>query len=373
VYDCHNRLGTFPTAVSPLPDYHATKGSSPFMTDYRHDLIAVPEDFLDTVQGALDQDGVAQSLIDGVLSRGLRTVYLVGCGGSHFGTYPAFEVLDRFGSAFWTQRLTSAELTSRDPVRLGEQSLVIAASHSGNTPETVAAARFAKQAGATVVGISRAGENGLAAAADLHLSYDSNVTVTEPKLVHFQQLALALLEGTGAGADVAATRQSMKALPDALYAIKHEIAETGEKVAELVAQAPLTYTVGAGAPYGAAKMMAWCYFQEMQWMHAAAINGADFFHGPFEMAGKGTPLIALVAEDAARPLGQRVLDFGAQYVESFAAIDTARLTLPGISPQARRDLSLIALFSAERRVLDHVAARRGHDTSQRRYMYKVVY
>ena len=40
---------------------------------------------------------------------------------------------------------------------------------------------------------------------------------------------------------------------------------------------------------------------------------------------------------------------------------------------SRADLSVIALMSAERRVLDHVAARRGHDTSQRRYMYKIAY
>ena len=167
--------------------------------------------------------------------------------------------------------------------------------------------------------------------------------------------------------------RDMGALPEALKRTKVEIAERGEQIAEALADSPLTYIVGAGASYGSALMMAWCYFQEMQWIHAAAINGGDFFHGPFEMAGQQTPLIALLSEDASRPLNERVLRFANTYVENFYTVDTADLSLPGIGVDARPDLSPIALFSAERRVLDHVAARRGHDTSQRRFMWKVEY
>ena len=61
------------------------------------------------------------------------------------------------------------------------------------------------------------------------------------------------------------------------------------------------------------------------------------------------------------------------WLGALAVSSTATLSLPGISAEARPDLSVLALMSAERRVLDHVAARRGHDTSQRRYMYKVEY
>jgi fructoselysine-6-P-deglycase FrlB-like protein len=120
-------------------------------------------------------------------------------------------------------------------------------------------------------------------------------------------------------------------------------------------------------------MTAWCYFQEMEWLHSAAVNAADFFHGPFEMITKNTPLIALLAEDSSRPLGERVVRFGEQYTTAFAAVDTTSLSLPGIPADSRPDLSVLALMSANRRVLDHVAARRGHDTSARRYMWQVQY
>lgn len=336
-------------------------------------VIPIPDDFEACVQHAVDQNDRAQEFVADVISRGLRNVFLVGCGGSHFGTYPAFDLLDRYATEFESQRITSAELTSRSSARLGHGSLVVTASHSGNTPETVAAAEFAKSRGATVIGISRSGDNGLSRTADLHLDYPDTITITEPKLVHNEQLAVALLQQTGAGEAVAALAESIPSLPGALRQTKLEVADSGERVADVTEHAELTYVIGAGPAYGMAKMMAWCYFEEMQWMNAAALNGGDFFHGPLEMVLEDTPVVTLVAEDATRPLGERVAGFVSRTSSSAALVDTSVLTLPGISEAARPDLSVLALMSAERRVLDHVAARRGHDTSVRRYMYKVAY
>ncbi|MBM9462294.1 SIS domain-containing protein [Aeromicrobium sp. YIM 150415] len=337
------------------------------------DIIPVPDDFEACVQHALDQDDTARAVVRKALDKGLERVYLVGCGGSHFGTYPAFDLLDRYATGLTTQRLTSSELTSRTPAGLNERALVVAASHSGNTPETVAAAKLAKAKGATVASISREGDNGLSRVGDVHLHYPDTISITEPKLVHNEQVALALLEAFGAADTATVLRDSLPQLPGALRAVKDEVAEAGERIADILTDAPLSYIVGGGPAYGMAKMMAWCYFQEMQWMNSAAINGGDFFHGPFEMILEDTPLVVLLAEDASRGLGERVVSFGERYTSRLGVVDTASFSLPGISAGARGDLSVIALMSAERRVLDHVAARRGHDTSVRRYMYKVQY
>lgn len=337
------------------------------------ELVPIPDDFERCVQCAVDQKEKADQLVASAVSRGLDSVYLVGCGGSHFGMYPAFELLDRYGSALITARMSSAEFISRPPVHLGSHSLVIAASHSGNTPETVAAAKFAKSRGALVAGISREGENGLASAADEHFDYPDTITITEPKLVHTAQLVAAVLTQTGAENAVAAFAEAIPALPQAFHHTKIEAAEVGEAVADVVADAQLTYVVGAGPAYGMAKMMAWCYFQEMQWMSAAVINGADYFHGPLEMTLPETPIVTLLAEDPSRSLGERVVRFTTRTSQKARVIDTRDLTLPGISDAARPEMSVFALMSYERRVLDHVAARRGHDTSVRRYMYKVEY
>lgn len=108
-------------------------------------------------------------------------------------------------------------------------------------------------------------------------------------------------------------------------------------------------------------------------MNSAAINAGDFFHGPLEMILDDTTVVTLVAEDASRSLGERVVSFVGRQTRNSAVVDTAIFSLPGIPEASRPDLSVLALMSAERRVLDYVAAARGHDTSQRRYMYKVAY
>lgn len=339
------------------------------------ELIPVPDDFEACVQHAIDQEDKARALVERAVERGVERVYLVGCGGSHFGTYPAFDLLDRYAPGIVSQRITSAELTSRAPVGLNEKALVVAASHSGGTPETVAAAEFAKDRGALVAGISRQGDNPLGRIGEVHLDYPDTISITEPKLVHNEQVAAALLEAYGAPEKAAELRAGIPALPGALRAVKDEVAEAGERVADLLSakDAPLSYIVGGGPAYGMAKMMAWCYFQEMSWMNSAAINAGDFFHGPLEMVLEDTTVVTLVAEDASRQLGERVIRFAEGQTRNSAAVDTATFSLPGIPDASRADLSVIALMSAERRVLDHVAARRGHDTSQRRYMYKFAY
>lgn len=339
------------------------------------ELIPVPEDFEACVQAAIDQDHKARQLVERAVEQNVERVYLVGCGGSHFGTYPAFDLLDRYAPGIVSQRITSAELTSRAPIGLDEKSLVVAASHTGDTPETVAAAELAKSRGALVAGISRQGENGLSRVGDVHLNYPDTISITEPKLVHNHQIAVALLDAYGAPEKAAGIRSGIPALPAALRAVKDEVAPAAEKVASLLSSdpAPLSYIVGGGPAYGMAKMMAWCYFQEMSWMDSAAINAGDFFHGPMEMVLEGTTVITLVAEDSSRALGERVIAFVERMSENTAAVDTDSFSLPGINEEARPDLSVVALMSAERRVLDHVAARRGHDTSQRRYMHKIRY
>ncbi|SMO37904.1 SIS domain-containing protein [Propioniciclava tarda] len=335
--------------------------------------IAIPNDFEDAVAHALAARDRTDEYIASVLSEGLDKVVLVGCGGSHFGMYPSFDLLDRYLPGTSVTHISSAELTSRRPVGLTDRSLVVAASHSGSTPETVAAAEYAKSLGARLIGISRVGDNGLSRLGDIHLDYPDTITITEPKLVHNHQIALSLLEQSGAGEVASPIRAGMPALPAALRSAKEEVAEVAEAVCAIVDGAPLTLVTGAGPAFGMAKMTAWCYMMEMLWLKAAAINGADFFHGPLEMILDDTPLLALLAEDPTRALGERVVSFASRYTSSLAVIDTAALTLPGVPADARGELSMLALFSATRRVLDHIAARIGHDTSQRRYMYKVAY
>ena len=71
--------------------------------------------------------------------------------------------------------------------------------------------------------------------------------------------------------------------------------------------------------------------------------------------------------------GGRPVDFASRYSRRTHVIDSRHLSMPAVPEEARAELSVLSMISASRRVLDHIAAHRGHDTSARRYMYKVAY
>ena len=70
-------------------------------------------------------------------SGGFDSVYWIACGGSMIDLIPAHELLQREATEFVSYIYTAREFDIMRPRRLGKKSLVIACSHSGNTPEVV--------------------------------------------------------------------------------------------------------------------------------------------------------------------------------------------------------------------------------------------
>lgn len=336
------------------------------------DPIPLAADLTPTLRHTVAQAAKARELAGQLTERTLRTVYFVGCGGSYYSTFPAQDLLESHTAHPVSHRMTAAEMIHRPLAGLDSTALVVASSHSGGTPETLEAVRVAKKAGATVAGIARAGDSALADQADVLFDYPSDVTVTEPKAIHFTQLGLAVLEAAGALPDPEAAWRAIEAIPEAVTTAKQEVADVGARVGAQWRDAELVYVLGAGPNLGAANALASCYLQEMNWLHASAVSAGDFFHGPFEIVGQH-PVLVLNGEDATRPMGERAALFAERYYDTYAVLDSRDFTLPGVPASQRGLISPLALASASRRLLDYCAAERGHNTAQRRYMYRVEY
>ncbi len=166
-------------------------------------LKPIDQDTADKITAAVGERAAIAEAIAPVVRSGLRNVYFVGAGGSIICSYPAHYVLQQRGSVPAFQ-LQSDELNSSVPALMGPGSLVVLASYTGKTKETVQAAKTAKQAGATVIAAAKAGSP-LAEAADVAFSGKSDV---------FELLvAYAVLEATGADLDPTAVSSMLEALP----------------------------------------------------------------------------------------------------------------------------------------------------------------
>ncbi|QKV92413.1 SIS domain-containing protein [Streptomyces sp. NA02950] len=342
------------------------------MTTATLPLKPITADFKEAVSFALGQNDTARRFIDDVVASGLRNVFLVGCGGSLTAAYPAHYLLET-RAPLPVFHMNSDEFNLRRPALLGEGSLVLVSSHTGTTKETVAAAHYARGAGARVAALTRSADSPLAQAAEIAFTYRSEDTVVAPKQVLFGQLVHALLEVLGADGDHLAVRRAYEALPDALYAAQEQTEELNHTIATALADEEVTYVLSAGPNYGAGYGFSMCYLMEMQWKHAGSFNAGEFFHGAFEVVTEDQPVLLLLGEDATRPMAERARTFLDTYTKKAHYLDTRSLTLPGVPEQLRGEISPIVLDVLVTRLARHYEAVRGHDLDQRRYMFKVAY
>jgi fructoselysine-6-P-deglycase FrlB-like protein len=327
-------------------------------------LKPIEDGFVDKFRSTIAQRPVIEKFAADLVAVGLRNVFFVGAGGSLISGYPAHYLLQR-KAPFPVFQVQSDEFNTAGLAQLGASSLVVVSSHTGTTKETVAAAKTAKNAGATVVAIAKAGSP-LAEASDLALTAES-------RDLAMLLIAYALLEATDAAHDYAAIQAALEALPEALVAAVQESEELLHGIAEALADEEITYVLGSGPSYGWAYGLAMCYLQEMQWKHAAAFNAGEFFQGAFEVVNDDVPVLLLLGEDASRPMVERAKAFLDRYTKKAHYIDVRNLTLPGVPAQVRPDVSPIVIGALMSRLAQHYESVRGHDLKQRHYMFKVDY
>jgi fructoselysine 6-phosphate deglycase len=298
----------------------------------------IPGDCRETAERVVAQYDGALALATNALERGVRTVFLVGCGGSLSAMYSAQYLIESRIGSLTTSLLTSSEFTCRRPPSLSRDSLVVLGSHSGETPETIEAARQAQEAGALIATITRSADSSLASMATTAFTYDSVDSAADSKNVLAGQIALALLEQTGELPDPRGSRDAWERLPDVLYEAKVDAEVLSEEIALRFRDEPITYVLACGPSYGVAYALAMCYLQEMQWMHAATVHAGEFFHGAFEVVTDDTPLLVLLDESEARPTAERALRFSERFSGKTTAPDSRELSLLGNRTKASRAL-----------------------------------
>ena len=109
--------------------------------------------------------------IEAVKGYPVENVYFVACGGSKAIFDPAQYIFDR-ETTIPSFVYTANEFVHRCPKGLGEKSLVITCSHSGNTPETVRATALAGEKGALTISFAFKTESPLWEATKHGVSYE---------------------------------------------------------------------------------------------------------------------------------------------------------------------------------------------------------
>ncbi|MEV0236702.1 SIS domain-containing protein [Nonomuraea sp. NPDC050786] len=333
-------------------------------------LGSIPETFRADLDQAVTPQIEAQvtAFVEKALKPTTRVIYLVGCGGSLFMFGAMRFLLER--SPIPAVALNADEFMLRRPAALGPDSVVIAGSTNGGTPETARAVRFAREAGAPVLLVTKDPESVVAKeAADIVLHRS-----VEAKQVLQGLIAYALLKAQGVADDYDA---AVAAFRDCAGAFETSVRELDDRLRDIAAACvdePCVYVLGSGPLEGAAQTFAACYLQEMQLKHAVATGSGEFLHGAFEVVDGNVPVIVLLGEDATRPMGERAIRFLERYNTRNHVVDGAALSLPGVPASLRATIGSFVMASAvTARLAQHFEAFSGRPLTDRRYMWRVEY
>lgn len=325
---------------------------------------------IDTIEAQL---AAARQAIAGRTA--VKNVVLTACGGSYAVMLPGQYFLDTRAGSLEAHAVNAAELTSRSSRRVGEQSVVILCSHSGTTPETVAAAEHARTAGALTISFTNDPASPLAQASELVIPYQHGPEKSEAHVAPALLLRLlgALLEEREGLAIADKVDEAVRHLPQLVTAARDAHREPADRYGAEYKREPLIYTMAAGSNYGSAYSFAICLLQEMQWIHSAAIHAGEYFHGPFEVTDRDVPFIALLGLDETRGVEQRAVDFLTQHSDRALVIDAREFGLEVVDESLRGIVAHLVFNVVLRAYADALADHRGHPLSVRRYMWRMEY
>ena len=247
-------------------------------------------------QGHITLDEVAWSRAD---IEGITKIVVVACGTSYHAGMAAKHAIEHY-TRIPVELDLASEFRYRGPV-LDDHSLVIGIAQSGETADTLAAVRFAKDMGAMVVAITNVVGSSITRDADAvlftHAGPEIGVAATKTflaQLVALNLFALYLAQERGVmEADkLSETIDAMRALPDQIEEVLNLQGEV-QRAAKRYADARDFIFIGRGvgvavALEGALKL------KEISYIHAEGYAAGELKHGAIALIEEGVPVVAIL-------------------------------------------------------------------------------
>ncbi|MEC7518776.1 MAG: glutamine--fructose-6-phosphate transaminase (isomerizing) [Myxococcota bacterium] len=288
---------------------------SPVMAEkagYKHFMLKEiheqPRAMEDTLRGRLDREKgdingheIGLSEED---AKGLSRVYLLACGTSHHAAMTGRYFLEKLAKIPTTVELAS-EFRGRMPI-IGEGDLVVAVSQSGETLDTLVAAKEAKDHGAKVLAIANVIGSAIPRMSDaaFYTHAGPEIGVASTKCFTTQIANLLMLSiwlgrrrGVLSPEDTGALVEDMARLPhlmrDVLLGTRQLVANLAKRYSE--ARDVLFLGRGLNFPIaleGALKL------KEISYVHAEGYAAGEMKHGPIALIDSNVPVLVLAPKDS---------------------------------------------------------------------------
>ena len=347
------------------------------------EIFEQPKAISETLLGRFSNDSKVICSELASLNLDIDRILILACGTAYHA-----GLIGKYAIEQWSKIAVDVELASEFRYRkpfLTPKTLVITISQSGETMDTLMAARHAKDLGAATLSICNTMGSSIARESDAvfytHAGPEIAVASTKAlltQIVALKVIALYLAQNNKSlsGAQIAAIISELLALPNKV----EEILETVEPLREMTRgfkDATSVLFLGRNAGYPAALEGA-LKLKELAYMHAEGFAGGELKHGPIALIEEGTPVIAILPP-ASSPIAEKMLSNiqevrarGANVIaiaDSSISLDVKNIIrIPSCDELLQSILSIVPLqvFAYE------MAVARGNDVDQPRNLAKSV-
>ena len=291
------------TRVDWTPEAAEKGGFDHFMLKEIHEQ---PQALRQCLAGRLGPDGTVRTdELAGVAAAlaGVDRVEFVACGSASYAALVGAAAVQE-----WTglpARVTVGSEFRYSPPPLDARTLVIAVTQSGETADTIAPTRFAREQGCPIIAVTNTVGSAITREADavLFLQAGPEVAVAASKTFTTQVLTLVLvaaqiarLRGTLDPEVEAVLVRDLRALPDAAQRALDAAGGVAEIARRYVNSRGFMF-VGRGYTYPTA-MEGALKLKEVSYLHAEGYAAGELKHGPISLLDAECPLVAVATRSA---------------------------------------------------------------------------
>lgn len=277
---------------------------------YRHfmlkEIFEQPRVITDGLSGRVQEGSLCLPELDALPVP--ERLHIVACGTSYHSGLWGRHLLES-----WAQIPVQVEIASefryRESLLLGKGDMVLVISQSGETADTLAALRIAREKGVPVLGLCNVVGSSIAreATAVILTQAGPEISVASTKAMCSQMLMLALMalywgqrRHVGTAESRARCLSLLESLPVLLGEALPDMHERARELSRKYAQARNFFYLGRGhcfplALEGALKL------KELSYIHAEGYAAGEMKHGPIALIDPAFPSLVLALDDALYP------------------------------------------------------------------------
>ena len=230
-----------------------------------------------------------------------KNIDIIGCGSAYHAGLVGKYLIEEFGNTKVNVEIASEYRYKK--LFLDKDTLVIAISQSGETADTLACLRIAKEFGCDTLGIVNVVGSSIAREVDnvIYINAGVEIAVATTKAYLLQALVLSLISLKLAIVNNVLNEEEIEKAFDSLNNLpnnlRKEIDKNYEELSNRIAKKENAFFIGRNVDY-ATVLEGSLKLKEISYIHAETYAAGELKHGTISLIEENTPVIALVTKES---------------------------------------------------------------------------